>query len=334
MTKISRPAHIIDDGHAHIQFGVDPRDTLKKYGYCVIENVFNKEFCKETIAQMWDWLRGLNTGIKKDDPTTWSDSNWPYHIRSGMLQHTLGQEEFMWKAREHKNVIEVFSKIHNTNKLLSSFDGANINRPISSGYTSESNDSWLHTDQDIVELDTESVYTSKYYSIQGVANFEDVGDNDGSLFLGVGSHLYHKKLFEWNNKKPKNNWYVLTANDIKHLISVGINFVKVNAPAGSLLLFDSRCFHSGSNSVGGDNNRFRFVIYVSLSPAERGTEKDLELKKEAVMTGRTTSHWSSSNIKIFPLPRKISAYMTRAKNIPKYKEWSDERCKLAGLFKY
>ncbi|AYV80415.1 MAG: 2OG-FeII oxygenase [Harvfovirus sp.] len=332
-----RPPHEKDDGRAHILFGEDPRKNLQKYGYCVVENVFDQKLCEKTIDEMWRWLEQLHTGIKRKDPSTWSDDQWPLHIRAGMIQHTLGQEEFMWNVREHENVIEIFSQIHSTKKLLTSFDGASINRPISSGYTSESTESWLHTDQDIVSDFTEDeIYSSHKYSIQGVANFADVGDQDGSLFVGESSHLVHSKLFEYNRSKPRNNWYLLNKRDVDWLVENKIRFVKVNAPAGSLLLFDSRCFHSGCTSTGKDNDKFRYVIYVSLTPASRATEKDIMLKTKAIQTGATTSHWSSANIKIFPPPRraKDQKYLTRTRNIPNYRKWSALRQKLAGLIPY
>ncbi|AYV83845.1 MAG: 2OG-FeII oxygenase [Hyperionvirus sp.] len=339
MSSNPRPVHEKDDGRAHVEFGTDPREVLKKFGYCVVENVFSKELCGKTIDAMWRWLEGLGTGIKKADPLSWDDGRWPVHIRAGMIQHTLGQEEFMWEIREHENVVEVFRQIHGTKKLLSSFDGASINRPIASGFTMESAESWLHTDQNVVsDMSLEQVYGSEKYSIQGVANFADVGDEDGSLFVGESSHLLHTKLFAWNGSEPKNNWYLLHKADVDWLLENKIRFVKVNAPAGSLLLFDSRCFHSGCTSMGKDNDRFRYVIYVSLSPASRATEKDIMLKTKAIQAGGTTSHWSSANIKIFPHPRRSKdkdiKYLTRYKNIPDYHAWSVHRKKLAGLIPY
>ncbi|AYV78722.1 MAG: 2OG-FeII oxygenase [Edafosvirus sp.] len=324
---VLRPAHKKDDGHAHIKFGEDPKPNLQKYGYCVVEDVFDEKFCKSIIDQMWSWLKGLDTKIRRNDPKSWSDDRWPVYLKSGMLQHTMGQNEtFAWPTREHDNVIKIFTQIHGTDKLLTSFDGCSINRPISSGFTKDTppggTQSWLHTDENVIrDINVEDVYTSAKYSVQGVANFENVGDNDGSLFVGESSHLLHRQLFEWNGNEPKNNWYVLKKDDIEFLKKKGTVFIKVNAPAGSLILFDSRCFHSGCTSVGKDNNTFRYVIYVSQSPASRTTKADLELKKKAVQTGFATSHWSSCNIKIFPLPRgKHQPYMTRKENIPDYEK--------------
>jgi len=338
--NVLRPAHIPDDGHAHIKFGSDPRPNLQKYGYCVVEDVFDEKFCKSTIDEMWNWLKGLGTGIRRNDPKTWTIDKWPYCLRAGMLQHTLGHAKFVWETRQNANVIKIFSQIYGTTELMTSFDGASINRPNTVVWSEEldqkNKSSWLHTDQNVIHTtNVEDVYTSDEYSIQGIANFENVGDNDGSLFVGESSHLLHKQLFEWNGNEPKKNWYILKKDDIEYLKENGTKFIKINAPAGAFILFDSRCFHSGCASVGKNNDTFRYVVYVSQTPAKRATKEDIALKIKAVETGRTTSHWSTCNIKIFPLPRFSTCdYMTRPENIPDYKNWSVDRQKLAGLIPY
>lgn len=342
ITKFNRPTHEKDDGHAHIDFStsMDPRPNLQRYGYCVIRNVFTNKECDETINSMWKWLENLNTGIKRKDKKTWDNSKWPLTIRQGMIQHTLGQEEFMWKIREHPNVIHIFSQIYNTHNLLVSFDGAMIGRPSETGYVNVETDSWLHTDQNIIDyLPLDEVYNSKYYCIQGIANFEDCGDTDASLFVGETSHLYHSELFKHNGNKPVNNWYQINKDDLDFLTSKGVNFYKINAPKGSFILFDSRAIHSGfpHQKVRSIKDRFRYVIYVSLTPASRATKKDIENKIKAIKEGKTTSHWSSTNIKVFSYPyssNNCPPYITRKENIPAYELWSDCRKKLAGLINY
>ena len=74
-----------------------------------------------------------------------------------------------------------------------------------------------------------------------------------------------------------------------------------------------------------------------MTPATRATVKDLEKKQKAVREGKTTSHWSSNDIKLFSPPQtygKEHKYLTREQNIPDYENWSDRRKKLAGLVSY
>lgn len=338
-SNFDRPKHERDDCHAHIKFGDDPKPNLQKYGYCVIEDVFTQQECSNTISEIWDWLEGLNTGIKRNDKTTWNNLNWPHCVRQGMINHTLGQEEFMWRIREHINVLYIFYQIYGTFELLVSFDGAMFGRPPETNFVQTTTQSWLHTDQNIVKnIKPENAHKTKYYCVQGIANFEDCGDLDGSLFIGEGSHLFHSALFNKNGKTPIGNWYMIDKKDLDFLTEKNIKFYKINAPKGSFILFDSRAIHSGYPSQKKrDSEKFRYVIYVSMTPAKRATEKDLNNKKKAIREGRTTSHWSSNNIKLFGKPQlygKEAKYMTRDCNIPKYENWSDGRKKLAGLIEW
>jgi hypothetical protein len=99
-------------------------------------------------------------------------------------------------------------------------------------------------------------------------------------------------MFEKNGTQPVNNWYLINKSDLDFLLEKQVRFVKVNSPKGSLILFDSRSIHSGylTEKVRKDP-KFRYVIYVSLTPAIRAKKADLEMKKQAVLRGATTSHW-------------------------------------------
>lgn len=338
-SKFDRPTHDKDNEHAHIKFGQDPKPNLQKYGYCVVENVLTPMECDERIDDIWKWLEGLGTGIKRNDKTTWSNEHWPQTLHQGMIQYCLGQEEFMWKTRENLCVRYVFYQIYNTFKLLTSFDATTICRPPETKFVQAPTSSWLHTDQNIINCDLDEVYTSDYYSIQGIVNLEDSNDEDGGLFVGEGSHLLHSKIFENNNKKPNDNWYLITKDDLDFLQNKGTKFTKVNASKGAMILFDSRCIHSGyPNQKGRKEAKFRYVIYVSMTPAKRATKKDIDKKIKAIKEGKMTTHWSSCNVKIFPLPRTygkdVPAYFKRKENIPDWSNWSVDRKQLSGLLTY
>lgn len=332
-----RPLHKNDDNRAHIKFGEDPKPNLKKYGYCVVENILTEFECNNTINKIWDWLEGLGTGIKRNDPKTWSNEYWPFCIRAGLIQHTMAHEDFIWNVREHPNILYSYSQIYGTDKLLASFGSLGVYRPIETGYVTSSTTSWIHTDQNIVnDLDLEAVYDSKEYSIQGIMNLEDSGDKDAGFFIGEGSHLLHSKLFQHNKKHPENNWYVITKDDLIFLENNNIIFYKINAPKGSFTLFDSRAFHCGfPHQKDREIPKFRYTLYITLAPAQWSTEYDLEKKNEAIKSGRNTSHWSTNNnVVIFPIPKNNCTYMTRKENIPDWKNWSIKRKNLAGLVLY
>jgi ectoine hydroxylase-related dioxygenase (phytanoyl-CoA dioxygenase family) len=338
MSRFNRPNHIKDNNQCHIQYGEDPKPYLREYGYCIVENVFTNEECQDYINGCWDWLEGLDTGIDRNNNKTWNNNNWVLNYKQGMISHTVSHSEFLWKVREHDNVINLYNQIYNTDQLLVSFDGITISRPPELGYTRASKTSWIHTDQNIIDDDLNNIYDGNDYSVQGILNFNDSNDKDGCLLIWVGSHLLHTKLFEHNNKKPKNNWYVLSKEDINWLLDNNIQFLKVNAPKGSVILFDSRCFHSGyPNQLNRDNPSLRYVAYVTMAPAIRASKKDINKKIKSIKEGRTTNHYPANHIKIFPYPQtygKNYPYLKRKENIPDYNNWSDKRKKLSGLLPY
>jgi hypothetical protein len=130
-----------------------PNNKYDKYikeldvkGYTVIPNIFSTRKCNKYIKRVWDWLEGLGTGIKRDDPSTWKNDKWPVNIH-GIIQHLkVGHAQFVWDIRCEKKVIEVFEEIWKTKELLVSFDAVCIGRPPEK-YGNWRNTSWAHTDQ-------------------------------------------------------------------------------------------------------------------------------------------------------------------------------------------
>lgn len=325
--KFQRPDSVKDDGHAHIQFGQDPNPNLSLYGYCVVENVFAGVECTDTINAMWNWLEGLGTGIDRNDKSTWNNDNWPINRRGGMIYHTIAHEDFLWKLREHSNVIRCYEQIYKTKKLLSSFDGVMIGRPPEDGYTKSMKTSWIHCDQDL----------SNILSIQGIATFENIGDDDASLYIAEKSHLIQGKLLKKFRKKINGNFILLTEEEVNYLTNNGYFFTKVNAPAGSFILFNSKCFHQGvSHNPNRENPVFRYIAYITLAPASYATPKDIQVKINAIKKGRLTTHWPAKHVKLMSLPNWGSnvEYIKRKENIPDYENWSLDRKCLAGLIPY
>lgn len=100
-----------------------------KYGYSVIKSIFSEELCKYAIDELWQFLQTRNTGIKRDQPSTWISINWPSSIHGIQQHHRVGYLPIVWDIRVA--IREVFSEIWNVDvsNLISSLDGINIARP-------------------------------------------------------------------------------------------------------------------------------------------------------------------------------------------------------------
>lgn len=296
---------------------------LEKNGYCVVEKVISKRKCNQYISKIWKWLENLDTGLKRKNKKTWTAKNWPVNTRGIIHNYNAGHAQFVWDLRSEDNIIQAFTDVWKTDKLLVSFDGFNVMRP---GYVGTGK-SWYHVDQ--------GPKKKGKHCVQGFVTFEDTDEDDGTLMLYKKSHLYHQKMFKKNKHNGSEDWYKLTIQDLKWVKNNKLKEIKVKAPKGSLVLWDSRMIHCNKppDKDRKHPNRFRYVVYVCMTPANKATEANYKKKKEALKDLRTTSHWPH-HIKVFPkAPRFKDLYneATIDNTIPILTERAK---KLAGLVKY
>ena len=299
---------------------------LETDGYCVVPNILTSDKCDEYITQIWDWLENLGTGIDRNDKSTWNSEKWPPNIHGIIQQLRAGQEQFAWDIRCEQNVIDIFEKIWDTDKLLVSFDAICIMKPpeISGHYR---NTSWLHTDQ--------SSTKKGRHCIQGLVNLEEASEDDACLLVYKGSHKYHQELFEHNGKIVKPDWYKLNEDDLDWVNTKNMELTRVAAPKGSVVLWDSRSIHSNTPAKKNRHNqRFRYVVYVCMTPETLCDKKNKKKKKEAFENLRVTSHWPH-HIRLFPKNPQTFGKILPNYNIRQEHATLSERGKqLAGLIEY
>lgn len=312
--------------------------SLKENGYAVVPGILNEQECNDNIKLIWKWLENLGTGIKKDDPKTWKGLNWPSNIHGIIQHHHIGHTDFAWNVRTHPNVHKVFSKIWDTEKLIVSFDSACIMKPPElSGYWGKNN-VWFHTDQ--------SYRDSRKKCIQGLVTLEEMGSDDGTLKVLAGSHNYHNDFVKYKKEKDSkwkaeaNNWYKLKRNEIDwYREQKDVKEVRVNAPKGSLVLWDSRTIHQNSPPVRGrtcpeSGPRWRYVVYSCMLPADKIKPRDMAKKQKALKELRMTTHWPYP-VYLFPeKPRTYGRKMPKLKTVEKLPKLTPLGRKLAGIEPY
>ena len=77
------------------------------------------------------------------------------------------------------------------------------------------------------------------------------------------------------------------------------------APAGSLVLWDSRLVHQGILcSQGRDKPNIRAVVYICMTPRQKASEKQIRKKQTAFKQMRMTTHWPHqiSRFPAYPKP--------------------------------
>lgn len=80
------------------------------------------------------------------------------------------------------------------------------------------------------------------------------------------------------------------------------------------MLWDSRLVHANARPVKGraHPDRWRYVVFVCMTPAAWASEKDIELKVGAYNNLHLTGHWASMGINVFP--SKLSEGSVEAAN--------------------
>jgi ectoine hydroxylase-related dioxygenase (phytanoyl-CoA dioxygenase family) len=162
-------------------------------------------------------------------------------------------------SREPK-LIEAFSKLWGTDKLLVSFDGMNLTLPTASR---ASNQPWPHVDQSPSRVGLQCV--------QGILNFAPNGPEDGGLIVLKGSHSLNKEFFQKHDVLDRktwgpDDWFGFEQQEIKWFEDRGCDVLKVCANPGDLILWDSRTVHY--NALPESQNP-RALICMSYSPVSK-----------------------------------------------------------------
>lgn len=232
----------------------------------------------------FDWFEGCSANFHRDDPTTWKTKNMPVMLH-GILKHYYGHTELQWRIREL--CVPIFERIWNCEgkDLLCSFDGGCFLPAIPKDELQNRNfKQWIHNDQ--------SRYDHGFCCVQGIVNFMDNGPEDGGLVLVEGS----REVFtDYLDKHPS---YGITwgSVDMSDSLLIDKPLIKICAPAGSIILFDSRVFHCNVHPTGSiikadGTPRFRMAHYVSMQPRSGANAKELAKRIKLYEKGRMTGHW-------------------------------------------
>ena len=232
----------------------------------------------------FQWFESCCANFRANDPNTWKAKNMPVMLH-GILKNYYGHTELQWKIREL--CVPIFERIWNCsgNDLLCAFDGGCFLPAIPSTTLASRNfKQWIHNDQDR--------YNTGFCCVQGIVNFEENGPEDGGLVLVAGS----RDIFEQYMIKHPAAGITWGPADMSDTLLSTRPLIKICAPAGSIILFDSRMFHCNVHPTGSiikaDNTpRFRMCHYVSMQPRIYATTKELQKRVKLYETGRMTGHW-------------------------------------------
>ena len=275
------------------------KETIAKYGVAIVQNVLDPPEVENMRTGMWSYLEHITQNfdkpINRNDSGSWVEYLKLYPIHSMLLQqYQVGHSQFVWDIKQNEKVVEVFSKLWNVPQedLLTSFDGASFHFPPEETNRGWYRKTWYHTDQ--------SYFRPDFECVQSWVTGYDVEEGDATLAFLEGSNIYHKEFQEVHKVSDKKDWYRHTAEEQSFYEGKGCSEKKIKCKAGSLVLWDSRTIHCGTEPLRKrENKNLRNVVYVCMTPRSMATDKMLAKKRKAFDELRMTSHWPHKP-KLFP----------------------------------
>lgn len=270
--------------------------TLSDNGFEVVDNIIDMNTCIKLRTEMWNWLnaktKNCDRPIVENDFTTYKTIFELRPLHGMLLQHwDTGHNPMSWTIRQHPAVIERFADIWGTEDLVTSFDGLSISLPPEytnrgwhhSGKSSCSE--WFHCDQ--------SFTRNEFECVQGLVNLYDINSGDATLRVLNKSHLLHGEVARKLNLIAKQDWYKLQPHEKDYYLQrLGHSAdICVKAKAGSLILWDSRLIHQGTEPKPDRQQiNYRCALYVCMLPKKNCNSNMLRKRIRCFEDRRTTNH--------------------------------------------
>ena len=267
------------------------KETLNKYGVAIIPNLLNDIECDHMNNGMWDTLETItnkwSTPINREDKKTWRELSNLYPLHSMLLQHwQIGHSQYIWDLRQNPKIVNIFSNLWNCQNedLLVSFDGVSYHMPpeITKRGWYRKND-WLHCDQ--------CFQNSDFNCVQSWVTANDINEGDATLTFLEGSNNFHKDCSDDCNIDCKKNWYKLTEKELLFYKDKKCSLKKIKCPKGSMVLWDSRTIHCGSEAIKErEKSNIRNVAYLCYKPRKYSLKKNNLKRVKAFEEKRMTTH--------------------------------------------
>lgn len=294
------------------------KNTIERYGVGIIPNVLNDDEIKQMNDGMWDYLeyvsQKFDKPIQRDDRKSWVHYLKMFPKHSMLLQQFgVGHSQYIWDLRQNEKIIDIFSQFWDVPKedLLVSFDGASFHFPPEDTNRGWYRKTWYHTDQSYLRPDFEC--------LQSWVTGLDVEEGDATLAFMEGSNKYHDEFREKFGITDRSDWFRLEESEHKAFYDEkGCIDRKIHCPAGSVVFWDSRTIHCGTEPLKRRKNKnLRNVAYICMTPRNRASDAMINKKRKAFKDLRMTSHWPHKP-KLFP--KNPRTYGNPLPNITQVKE--------------
>ncbi|KAF0972300.1 hypothetical protein FDP41_009203 [Naegleria fowleri] len=298
------------------------KEFFREWGFAVFRNVLNSEQVEKSIQDVMDYLESgqvLNTyagdllkrhetQLKRENPSTWINSNWPSMKEEGILgvppvftKQAMDnrQQELLYhvfkemtdlrrmvvpkKKTEEKLVVvdtEVKDFPEHKSKRNVHFD----RNPWSYVYDLNSLSGafphdYLYLPGFCVEYNEAGRYDDGIVKLQALLNFVDNREQDGGFIIVPKFHKYFLQWVQATKKTlgAKHHSSFLVLNSIqKEIAEKG---VRLPLRAGDLLIWDIVMPHG---SAPNDSDRYRLCQFLKMFPAQPLKKERMKVIQKAV----------------------------------------------------
>lgn len=268
-------------------------ELLEKYGICYIPDVLTDIERINMIDGTWSFFEHITkndiTPISRYDKNTWSSFE-SLRPALGMMYHHwhVGHSQHLWDLRQNEKIIEINARMLECNEkdLLVSFDGMSFLVP-----PEETDEHWFTRSQVQLHID-QKLSISYKDSLQSFVTANDIEEGDATIHFLEGSNRmmgeFIKEFGEFTDKE-----YVVFNQDHLDFFREKCKDKFMTCPAKSLVLWDPRLVHCGSNPKRGRKNpNTRCIAYLSYYPKQLSTQTDIEMKKLALGAMYTSNHYA------------------------------------------
>jgi hypothetical protein len=297
------------------------QEQLDTFGACVVPGVLTEPQAAQAHTDVVGALEYLTSGWDtpfraagtRDELRAAIKWMFPSHAQLFQYPPSLGQCDAVWRLRYA--AADVFAKMYNVNKgdLITSIDGVSVCVPPElSGLGWQTTTEWLH-------LDTSYLHPQE--CVQGLVNCDDVHPGDATLTVLLGSHKLVHAAYAAFPSIPDSTFYMLKKTpELKQwYLDAGCEEVRVLAPRGSFVGWNTRTVHSGCNPIPGrEQASWRVVVYACMMLRTLCTPAQLARRVKIFEEGRMTGHYAIKPSLFGKTPRTYGATLKPVTPLPKH----------------